>query len=233
MSDNWLKIAKYFSSYFTVHTIDLRNHGKSFHSNNMSLEDLSYDIFNYIKYYKLSNFFLLGHSLGGKVVMKFINKYLLNLPKKLIIVDIAPRAYSPSHDSIINALNTVNFNILTSRKEVEEHLKQYIFDSRIIKFLLKNISRIREQKLGFQFNLRAITNNYYQLIGKTYQNQTFTYPTLFLYGDKSDYILPQDKILISQQFKNVKFDSISNAGHWLHIDNPNEFIKKVKFFLDS
>ena len=33
MSDNWNSIGKKFAEKFNVHIVDLRNHGRSFHSN--------------------------------------------------------------------------------------------------------------------------------------------------------------------------------------------------------
>lgn len=235
MSDNWTRIAQILSVDFTVHVIDLRNHGRSFHHDSMSLKDLAFDVFNYVNHYKLTRFSLLGHSLGGKVAMEFVFTYYSSeLLDKVIIVDIAPKAYPPHHQFIINALNTIDFNILQSRKAVEIQLNQFISDSKVVQFLLKNLFWNRDKKLDFRFNLNSITMNYNQLITNTSSVKIVNNPNntiLFVSGEQSDYILKSDRFLINQLFNNVKFETISNAGHWVHSDNPHEFIKKINFFL--
>lgn len=231
MSNNWLNISKQLCLKFTVHLIDLRNHGKSFHHCSMNLSDLAYDIFNYVNYYKLSKFSLLGHSLGGKAVMEYVFTYSSIFLYKIIIVDIAPKQYPPSHQNILNALNSIDFNILKTRKDVESFLKKFIFDEKIILFLLKNLYW-NNQKLKFTFNLNAINQNYLFLINKSNFQGTFSKPTLFLYGEHSNYLLEEDKNMISYYFNNVQFYMIPNAHHWVHIDNPIEFTKQINFFLD-
>ena len=93
MSDNWNKIAKKLSPFFEVHLIDLRNHGRSFHSDHFNYDHLTEDLSKYIIHNSLDDPILLGHSLGGKIAMNycFLNK---NIVKQLIVVDIAPKIYS-------------------------------------------------------------------------------------------------------------------------------------------
>lgn len=90
MGDNWTYFGKYWSLHYEVHLIDIRNHGNSFHSDDMDYLILSKDILSYIEYYKLSYPILIGHSMGGKIAMNIA----LNYPfifDKIIIVDIAPK----------------------------------------------------------------------------------------------------------------------------------------------
>lgn len=231
MSSNWLSIAKILCINFTVHIIDLRNHGESFHHNSMTLFDLAYDIFNYVNYHNLVKFSLLGHSLGGKAVMEYVLRYpSINL-YKVIIVDIVPKKYPSYHDNILKVLNMVNLDILQTRKEIENYLKKFIFDQKIIFFLLKNLYW-SNKKLKFRFNLDAIIKNYNYLIDELTIKGLFFKPILFLYGENTNYFCKEDKNIIYTQFKNVEFYMIKNANHWIHIDNPSQFIKKVTVFLD-
>lgn len=232
MSDNWLNISEKLCLKFTVHLVDLRNHGKSFHDNSMTLSDLAFDILNYIKYHKLINFSLVGHSLGGKAVMEYAFMYSSIYLNKIIIVDIAPKNYPPQHQYILNVLNSLDFSILNTRKLVKEYLNKFILDLKIVYFLLKNIIWVNG-KLTFRFNLQAIINNYLNLINKSDYENIVNNPTLFLYSEYSNYLLEEDKNIISQKFKNVQFYMVPNSNHWVHIDNPKKFIKKIIFFLDS
>ncbi len=75
MSDNWNSLGKEFSEKFEVHTIDQRNHGRSFHSDEFDYELLVEDLYNYLQQHHLEKVNLLGHSMGGKVVMLFAVTY--------------------------------------------------------------------------------------------------------------------------------------------------------------
>ncbi len=133
MLDNWGSFGKDLGEYLPVHLIDLRNHGRSFHSEGMSHDDLADDIARYMDHYSIQKAHVLGHSLGGKAVMQFAIRYPEKV-EKLIVVDISPKAYPPHHQGIIKALESVDFNTVSSRNEVEEVLSQYIRKSQPYSF---------------------------------------------------------------------------------------------------
>ena len=133
MLDNWGSFGKEMGDFFPVHLIDLRNHGKSFHSPEMSHDDLAHDILHYMEFHQLDKINLLGHSLGGKAVMQFAIKYPIKV-EKLIVVDISPKAYPPHHQGILKALESVDFKTATSRQDVEEILLAYIPEKSVVQF---------------------------------------------------------------------------------------------------
>lgn len=230
MLDNWASFAKEMSEFCPVHLIDLRNHGKSFHSEEMSHDDLANDILHYMEFHNLEKVNLLGHSLGGKAVMQFAIKYPEKV-EKLIVVDISPKAYPPHHQGIIKALETVDFETVNSRQEVEEILKQYISEMSVIQFLAKNLYWTEDKKLNWRFNLKTLAEKYDQFVSNAIKFGVFTGKTLFISGEKSNYILSQDEFSIKQQFPNSKVISIKNAGHWVQAENPKDFNEVVKEFL--
>lgn len=233
MLDNWGSFGKEFGEYFPVHLIDLRNHGKSFHSGEMSHDDLAHDITHYMEHYGIEKANLLGHSLGGKAVMQFAIKYPLKV-EKLVVADISPKAYPPHHQGIIKALETVDFNVMKSRQEVEEHLTQYIPEKSVIQFLAKNLywnDENGDKKLAWRFNLKTLSEKYNEFVANAIKFGVFNGPTLFIAGEKSNYILPQDEFLIKQQFPDFKIVKISNAGHWVQAENPADFNNAVKNFI--
>ncbi len=138
MLDNWGSFGKEFGEIMPVHLMDLRNHGRSFHSEEMSHDAMAEDILHYMEHHEIEKAHLLGHSLGGKAVMQFA----INFPEKvekLIVVDIAPKAYPPHHQDILEALQSVDFETATSRGDVEEKMSQYIKERFVILFLTKNL----------------------------------------------------------------------------------------------
>lgn len=230
MLDNWGSFGKEMGEFFPVHLIDLRNHGKSFHSSEMSHDDLANDILQYMDFHHLETCNLLGHSLGGKAVMQFAVKFPLKV-QKLIVVDISPKAYPPHHQGIIKALQSVDFQLLNTRQEVEEILHQYIPEKSVIQFLTKNLYWTEDKKLNWRFNLQTLADKYSEFVSNAIKFGVFTGDTLFISGAKSNYILPQDEFQIKQQFPNSSIVKIKNAGHWVQAENPKDFGEVVKDFL--
>ncbi len=231
MSDNWKSIAAQFASEgFQIHALDLRNHGKSFHSDEFNYEIMAEDVKNYIQVHQLTKSVVLGHSMGGKVAMLLATTYP-DLVSKLIIADIGPKYYAPHHQTILAGLNAVDFSKKPSRSDVEQILSNCITDFGTRQFLLKNLYWKTPEQLAFRFNLQVF-NDKIETIGTAlpFENK-FDGPTLFLRGSKSDYILDADFETIYHHFPNAIIDTISNAGHWLHAENPIDFEINVMRFL--
>ena len=230
MLDNWGSFGKEMGEFFPVHLIDLRNHGKSFHSTEMSHDDLAHDISHYMDFHHIEKANLLGHSLGGKAVMQFAIKYPIKV-QKLIVVDIAPKAYPPHHQGILKALESVDFEKITTRQEAEGVLQQYIPEKSVIQFLAKNLYWTDDKKLAWRFNLKTLSERYSEFVSNAIKFGVFSGETLFIAGAKSNYILPQDEFQIKQQFPNSSVVTVENAGHWVQAENPTDFNEAVKDFI--
>ena len=231
MSDNWKTLGTQFAhDGFQVHALDLRNHGKSFHSEDFSYEIMVEDVLQYCNHHQLKDIILVGHSMGGKVAMLLATTYP-ELVSKLIVADIGPKYYAPHHQTILAALNAVDFSKKPSRAEVEEIVSGYIKDFGTRQFLLKNLYWESPEQLAFRFNLKVF-NEKIKTIGTALPfGNTFSKATLFLRGDKSDYILDSDFETIYHHFPNASIETIKNAGHWLHAENPGDFFSIVVNFI--
>lgn len=231
MSDNWKTLGtQYAGMGFEVHMLDMRNHGKSFHSEDFTYEDMANDAKEYCSYHKLENIVLLGHSMGGKAAMLLATLYP-DLIDKLLIADIGPKFYPQHHQVILEALNAVDFSTKPSRSDVEDIVSKFIKDNGTRQFLLKSLYWKTSEELAFRFNLNVF-NEKIEEIGKPLPpNSVFSKPTLFLRGANSNYILDEDFELINTHFPNAEIETISNAGHWLHAENPSEFFDKTIVYL--
>lgn len=229
--DNWKSLGNNFAENgYQVHLVDQRNHGRSFHSEEFSYELLVEDLKVYCEHYRLENFILLGHSMGGKTAMLFAVTYP-NKVEKLIVADIGPKAYPEHHQALLEALYLLDFSKLKTRIQVDEFLSAYIKDIGIRQFLLKNLYWKNKDELGWRFNLDVLIHKIEE-VGKALPvGSYFGKDTLFLRGDKSEYILKTDEILIKIHFPKAKVYDIANAGHWLHSENPVEFAHFVVNFL--
>lgn len=231
MSDNWKTIGKQFANDgFQVHLIDQRNHGKSPHSDEFSYELMAQDIKDYCDAHDLNKIILMGHSMGGKTAMLTACQNE-GLVEKLIIVDIAPKYYAPHHQQILKGLTALDEASLTSRGDAEDFLKNYIDETGIRLFLLKNLYWKTKDKLSLRLNLDSLKQNINNVGEALPQSLSFEGSTLFISGENSDYILKADKPDILKQFPNASFEEIENAGHWVHAENMEAFHEAVIRFV--
>jgi esterase len=234
MSDNWKTLGVQFATEgFEVHLLDLRNHGRSFHSEEFSYELMSQDILEYCNAHNLTNVDMIGHSMGGKTAMLFATQHP-EMVDKLIIADIGPKVYPQHHQTILEGLNAVDFTTKPSRSEVEAILEEYITDFGTRQFLMKSLFWQEPGQLAFRFNL-AVFNKKMEEIGVALPaTAVLKKPTLFIRGGNSNYILDSDFENIQTHFPDSKIETIPNAGHWLHAENPALFHELASsFFNDS
>lgn len=232
-SDNWLTIAKQLAASYHVFIIDQRNHGQSPHSNIWNYTVMAQDIEEFCIQHQLNEIYIVGHSMGGKTVMKLAELFPKRI-KKMMVIDIAPRYYPVHHHQILNALKSIDFNIVNTRKQAEEVLHNAIEDFGTRQFLLKNIYWIDENKLAWRFNLEVIANHI-EIVGETTpadEKVICNIPVCFVKGEKSDYIKKEDEQLIASQFLNSEILTIANAGHWVHAENPTALLNLINYFFN-
>jgi pimeloyl-ACP methyl ester carboxylesterase len=231
MSDNWLTHAKKYAELgFEVHVLDQRNHGQSPQSDDFSYQLMADDLLEYMDDHNIEEARILGHSMGGKVAMLFACQH----PKKverLIVVDIAPKAYPIHHQQYIDALKGIDFSSLQSRGAADEALKKEISNFAIRQFLLKSLYWKEKGQLALRFNLEAIEANLDMVGEALLDDAEYLGETLFINGGQSNYITPNDEELIHHHFPLAHNYTIKQAGHWVHAEAAEEFSEVTTQFL--
>ena len=228
-SDNWGSLGKKFAEYNLVYLIDLRNHGRSPHSEKMSYDLMVDDLLELIQDENINSPIILGHSMGGKAALLFAEKYP-NYLDKLIVADIGMKAYPMHHDEILKALNSVNLQEISNRNQAQQSMQVHINNLGIQQFLLKNLYWIEKGKLAWRMNLKEIEKNIGEILIEINIHKN-PINTLFIRGEMSNYILEEDFENILKSFPNGKIKTIPKVGHWLHAENPIEFYKIVREFI--
>ncbi len=230
--DNWLSLAKQWANHYKVYLIDQRNHGHSPFDEAMDYEVLSEDLYEFIAHEGLRDVNLLGHSMGGKTVLRFAQKYDF-LIEKMIVADMGIKEYKPHHEEIFQALWAADVENRTSRKEVEETLASIINDESTKQFLMKNLYwKDPGKELAWRFNLPVLSANRNKLV-QGLSNEKINTEALFLVGGNSRYVPASDFDSIQNLLPHARFEIIEGAGHWLHAEKPQEFIQSVYHFLEN
>ncbi len=188
------------------------------------------DIANLLVHEGISSAYVLGHSMGGKTSMQFALDYP-EMVDKLIVVDIAPKAYPRQHDRIFEALFALRLDRYRTRSELDAALAENISDFAVRQLLLKNVSRDEEGNFKWKLDVQAIYRNYEKINEAIESVRKFERPALFIRGAKSIYILDEDIPQIKSIFPNARFATVENAGHWVHAEAPQRFADVVLEFL--
>ena len=230
-SDNWQTLAKEFSENYTVYLVDQRNHGRSPHTIEFNYDLMVEDFAELVNDLDLESINLIGHSMGGKTAIGFAAEYP-ELIKKLIVVDISHKQYPMHHDQIIEGLKSIDLTIIKTRGAADKQLSQYIENSSVRQFLLKNLYWESKGQLGWRINVPVLSNRIEEIIEEIYFNEIET-PTLFIRGGVSDYIVESDFEELNHKFPNHKMVTAKNAGHWVHAEAPELFYNSVIEFLTN
>jgi esterase len=232
MLDNWHNIARSLSSEYRVISIDARNHGQSPHDDAMTYELMAEDVIELADNLNVETFILMGHSMGGKTAMRAALMFPERI-SKLIIVDIAPKAYPASHSVYFKAFEEIEWANMQNRTEIDEALKVYEKNDGVRLFLAKNIDRLDSGGFAVKSNIPAIKSAYEHIGGEFKMDTVYNGKTLFIYGEKSNYLLDKDRPLINQHFPNNQYSMVKNASHWVHAENPSDFLNQLDQFLKS
>jgi len=227
--ENWGSQVTALSQHYTVISADLRNHGRSPHSQVMDYPLMAADVIELMDHLSFNSCAIIGHSMGGKVAMQLA----LNYPERvgqLIVVDIAPVSYSAHHQEIFNGLFSIELASLRSRSAADTQLQPYVQDSGIRAFLLKNLYRNSDKAFRWRFNLQ-ILRQAYQNLSLAPTGTPFDGATLFIKGKNSEYILRQHQAPIKALFSNATFKMIEGAGHWPHAEKPKVFSAIIMKYL--
>ena len=225
---NWRHIATQLAQQYRVFTLDMRNHGASPAAEPMDYPAMAEDLRDFIVDQDLGSVSLLGHSMGGEVALCFALHYPALL-QKLVIVDIAPMTYTHSFDAMINALMALPLADLSNRKQADDWLSQHIVAPDFRQFLLQNLI-LKDGQYAWRINLALFKRAAPAIIAFPVLAERSPYQgaLLVLAGEQSDFVRAD---AFKPLFPHAVFQTIPNAGHWLHVDAPDAFLNAVRAYI--
>ncbi|MAX05800.1 MAG: alpha/beta hydrolase [Flavobacteriales bacterium] len=230
MSDNWNTLGKQFSKYCKVHLIDLRNHGRSPHAEDFNYDVMCEDVLEYMDDHNIKKPILLGHSLGGKVAIKFAFTHPDKI-EKLIVADISPRKYNTDfHQDLLSTLYKLPLEDFKKREEIDNLLSGTYKDKGMRLFLLKNLYRKENKEFAWRFNIDVLLEKVSNIQEADFIEGVCEIATHFIRGGNSNYITPVDELIINKHFSDFSIATIDGAGHWIHAEQPEKFYNEVMGF---
>lgn len=217
-------IARHFAERYPILKIDLRNHGRSFHHEEMNYQLMAEDVLAVFKHLELKKVILIGHSMGGKTASATA-ALAPDIVEKLVVIDIAPVTYTQNrHAAFFAGLFAVSQAKPHNRSEAKNIMTKYIPDEAIQQFMLKSFDANSPEY--FLFNLSSLKKNYENLM--SWQEVFYEKPTLFIKGANSDYIQEKDRTTILRQFPQATSFVVANSDHWVHAEKPEAVIRGIE-----
>jgi pimeloyl-ACP methyl ester carboxylesterase len=227
--NNWHTLARALGEHFHVYALDARNHGASPHAPEFGYPEMAADLLEFLDDHRLETPTVLGHSMGGKTAMEAA----LSRPgsiARLVIVDIAPRAYDGWHDEILEAMVGLDLESFETRDQMEAQLAFQIPNLAVRQFLLTNLKRDASGGFRWKVNLPVLRRSYEAILRAQTATRAYPHPALFMSGERSNHLTPLDHPGILRLFPGAQFRVIPGAGHWVHAEAPGEFLRAVLEF---
>lgn len=227
---NWMGVVKHLEDDFHIIVPDMRNHGRSPHAKGMDYSLMVADLLALFDRLDISETNLLGHSMGGKVAMWLALQHPERV-EKLVVADIAPVTYEHGFERIFEGLCRLRLDKIQRREEADQVLAEWVTDKGVRQYLLQNLVK-RPEGWSWRFNLGVLRQAISALTGFPQPDRRiFAGDTLFIHGERSDYVRDAYRERIGQLFPHYRQRMLQGAGHWLYAEQPLHFAQAVKRFL--
>jgi esterase len=228
--DNLRGLGRAFEADYTVYYPDLPNHGDSPHTESVDYAAMGEAVAGFMREHGRSPAVVVGHSMGGKVAMRIA----LDRPElvaALVVLDMAPRRYEPSHAGIMDSMLALAVDEVESRADADRRLSGSIRSRPVRSFLLKNLVK-DDDRYRWRLNIGLLRREYERILGWDGDGR-YEGPTLFVGGTESGYVRPdRDAELVSSLFPNSRIEMVEGAGHWIHSERESEVRRLLREFLD-
>lgn len=228
--DNWRTFAGMLKDQYEVILVDLRNHGRSFWSEDFDYQIVAQDVIDMMDELDIQHADFIGHSMGGKVAMTIAQEYPERV-NKLVVVDIGQKKYPRGHDKIFEAIFSIEPKLLTDRQEADDRLSLKIDNLGVRQFLLKSLARDKEGGFRWKTNFKVLYDNYEEILSEIEVDEISS-SVLFIRGGKSYYISEEEVSTLVDKLPKAEVSVVSlDTGHWVHAEQPKELFDQVSSFL--
>ncbi len=229
-SGNWTGVAKRLQADYRLILPDLRNHGRSPHHQSMDYPAMAADLSALLDRLEIESASLVGHSMGGKAAMWLA----LTQPERverLVTADIAPVSYPSRFNAIFRGLCELPLTELEQRETADRLLAAQIPERSVRQYLLQNLVK-RPEGWQWRFNLPVLEGAIDTLSGfPAVEAMSYAGEVLVLYGERSDYVLPEYGDRIRSLFPLARLRMLAQAGHWIYAEQPEAFSRAVRAFV--
>lgn len=218
--------------------VDLRAHGQSTHAPPPhSVQSAADDLIRLEGRLGVRINAVLGHSFGGKVALALADQNPTRLDQ-VWVLDSQPGSKLEELNSartaaVVRMLEQMP-SVLPSRERFVEIVEERGHDRMFAAWLAMNLRRADD---GYRLRvdmtaIRSLFESYYRTdLWHVVETHTKAHDMRFVIGGKSEVIGPDDRTrlqAIAAREPHVSLHILENAGHWLHVDDPEGLYSVVR-----
>lgn len=244
---NWDWVAEALRDEYHIIAPDLRGHGDSqwMIGGSYSLSEYVYDIAQLIHQMKLAPLTIIGHSLGGAITLNYTGLYPETV-KKVVAIEGMGRPPSKKKGKPVDErmTNWIDFlRKLSARQPRKYETLEQCFER------MQEANPHLSPEQARHLTVHGANQNEDGTYSWKYDNYTrafspfhideeelhdlwsrITCPTLLFRGNES-WASDPEKAGRMAHFQNAKLINVDKAGHWVHHDQLDLFLREVKTFL--
>ena len=228
-SSIWFNQVRFFKSYFNVLLIDLRGHGRSAASpegTQYTFDKIIGDLIEVLDHNKINKSHFVGISLGSILIQKMLFKYQSRVEKI----------------GLGGAILNLNFQsrVLMFFGNLTQSILPFIWIYTFFAYVIMPYRNHRKSRALFIREAKKLSQNefkrWYKLTKKilpllekirSYKVKT---PVLYIMGKEDYMFLPFVKEMV-QAHESSSLITLSNSGHVVNIDQPEQFNNNLLTFL--
>jgi esterase len=243
---NWRKIANRLENEYQCLIYDQRGHGRSFKPESGYTPEIFADDLNKITdELGWDSFHLVGHSMGGRNVMVFADRFPHKV-RTLTIEDMEPDADGKAVDYYREMLEQIPVPFST-KEEIKKYFTEEFevnFKSKepmnvLSSFMQANLEEKADGPNAQKYDWRFSKNAVYEIVeegrrrDRWLEVSNFKMPVLLIRGEFS-HVLKQETFEKMQMVNpNITGIEISGTGHWVHYEKHEQFVQELKQFFQS
>ncbi|MCZ0933493.1 MAG: alpha/beta hydrolase, partial [Oligoflexia bacterium] len=122
-----------------------------------------------------------------------------------------------------------------AREFFNQAVKKAVFSPQLSNFLMGSLERKSKDAVRFLFDKKGLLQllSDVRLLDYSSMIKALKIPVLFLRGERSSHFSRADMERTLKLNPLIQGREVKNSGHWLHAEQPQEFIKAVKGFLND
>lgn len=230
-SRNWQRIMRELAAGCRVIVPDLRNHGVSPHGPH-TIEAMRDDIVRLIETNCDGSPHLVGHSMGGLAAMAVATSDKAAI-SSLVVVDIVPGRRAEGLRIILDALMELDLKSINTRADADRALSEKILNPAVRQFLLQNLRRNTAGEFEWRSNLPELHRFAAEETFELPPRAVYEGPTLVIAGGRSEYKVWEHEELLKTHFPAMILEVFEDAGHWVHMDAPDRFVRRLREWLGA
>lgn len=237
---NFRKIAMGLDSTDVALVFDQRGHGQSWQPlTGYAPEDYAEDLYLILEELGWEKINLVGHSMGGRNALLFASKFAEKIDH-LIIEDIGPESQDRATAYYEKLLGAVPTPFPNKRAAKDFFMNEFPKNTwirgeleTIGLYLYSNLIDKPDGTADWRFSKQAILESVALGRAKDHWREfsTLSVPTLIIRGGDSPDLSPEIFQKMIHSNPRIRGIEVPNAGHWVHYDQAEEFVRIIKSFV--